>query len=407
MQMNLFSTASASPEPYTVSGLSRYIREMFDVDYRLQDVWVEGEVSGVSRPSSGHVYFTLKDAGAQLRVVMWRSAARIYDKWLAQGAQVLAHGKISVYEAGGIYQLYADAIQAAGAGDLNRQFEWLKARLEAEGLFDPARKRPLPPFPHRIGLVTSPSTAAIRDIFIVLGRRWPLVEVILSPAPVQGDDAPPKLVAALDALYRRDDIDLIVVARGGGSMEDLWCFNDERVARKIAASPVPVVSGVGHEIDFTIADFVADVRAPTPSAAAELITPDQAELAAHVQNLSARLAAALSSITHAQRWQVQAQARALAHLSPQVRLANARQRLDDMLARAAARLAYRVSLQREQLKGLDARLGALNPMAVLGRGYAVVRQAKSGAVITSTAQAAHNDRITVRVADGEFEGVVD
>lgn len=403
MQTNLFS----DPEAYTVSELARYIREMFEVDYRLQDVWIKGEVSGVSHPSSGHVYFTLKDAGAQLRAVMWRNVARVYDKWLTQGAQVLAHGKISVYEAGGVYQLYADMIQPAGVGDLNRQFELLKARLDAEGLFDPARKRPLPPVPHRIGLVTSPSTAAIRDIFNVLGRRWPLVEVILSPAPVQGDDAPPKIVAALDALYRRNDLDLIVVARGGGSIQDLWCFNDERVARKIAASPVPVVSGVGHEIDFTIADFVADVRAPTPSAAAEIITPDRAEVAARVQNLSARLAAALSSAAQTRRWQVQAQLRALGHLSPRVRLASARQRMDDLLARGAARLMYKVSLRREQLCGLEARLGALSPLAVLGRGYAVVRLAPSGELVTSSAQVSAGDRITVRVADGEFGGVVD
>ncbi|MBN1889069.1 MAG: exodeoxyribonuclease VII large subunit [Thermoflexales bacterium] len=405
MQKDLFPAAQA--EAYTVSSLSRYIRELFDVDYRLQDVWVEGEVSDVRRPSSGHLYFTLKDAGAQLRVVMWRNVAQAYISQVVQGAKVLTHGKVSVYEAGGTYQLYADVIQVAGAGDLHRQFELLKARLEAEGLFDPARKRPLPAFPHRVGLVTSPSTAAIRDILNVLQRRWPLLELIVSPAPVQGDDAPPKIVAALEALYRRDDLDLIVVARGGGSIEDLWCFNDERVVRKIAASPVPVVSGVGHEIDFTIADFVADQRAPTPSAAAELITPDRAQFAAQVYSLSARLADAAGALIHEQRRQVQVQARALAHLSPQVRLANARQRLDDVWARAATSLAHALQLRRERVSRLNGGLNARNPLAVLKRGYALVSRAADGALVSSTAQLVPGDRVAVRVADGEFGGVVE
>src|SRR5512136_2978956 len=281
-QMDLFS----SPAPMTVGALTRYIREMFEVDYRLQDVWVEGEVSVVSRPSSGHIYFTLKDAAAQIACVMWKSAAPTFGALLVHGGQILAHGKVSVYEPRGSYQLYVDRVQPQGLGDLHAQFELLKARLEAEGLFAPERKRPLPEFPHRIGLVTSPTGAVIRDICNVLARRWPLVEVVLAPTQVQGEDAPPQIVAALDALYRRDDlahiVDVIIVARGGGSLEDLWAFNDERVARKIAESPVPVVSGVGHETDFTIADFVADVRAPTPSAAAELITPDRAEFEAQL-----------------------------------------------------------------------------------------------------------------------------
>jgi exodeoxyribonuclease VII large subunit len=405
MQKNSFP--AVQPEAYTVSSLSRYIREMFDVDYRLQDVWVEGEVSDVRRPSSGHLYFTLKDAGAQLKVVMWRSAAQAYIGQVVQGAKVLAHGKVSVYEAGGAYQLYADVIQAAGAGDLHRQFELLKARLEAEGLFDPARKRPLPTIPHRVGLVTSPSTAAIRDILNVLKRRWPLIELVVSPAPVQGDDAPPKIVAALEALYQCDDLDLIIVARGGGSIEDLWCFNDERVARKIAASPVPVVSGVGHEIDFTIADFVADQRAPTPSAAAELITPDRTQFAAQVQTLSERLVAAAGDLIHEQRRQVEAQARALAHLSPRARLANARQRLDDVLARAATSVTHAIQLRRERVSRLSVGLNARNPVAVLKRGYAIVSRTADGALVSSTSQVVPGDHIAVRVADGEFGGVVE
>ncbi len=256
-------------------------------------------------------------------------------------------------------------------------------------------------------MVTSPSTAAIRDILNVLQRRWPLLQVILSPAPVQGDDAPPKIVAALEALYQRDDIDLIIVARGGGSIEDLWCFNDERVARKIAASPVPVVSGVGHEIDFTIAAFVANVRAPTPSAAAELVTPDRAEWADEVESLVNRMTAALNNMVQTRRWQVRSQLRALAHLSPQVRLANARQRVDELMARATAQFKYNLHLRRERLNGLTARLSALNPLAVLSRGYAIVRRSDSGEVITRPAQVSRGDHIAVRVAEGQFEGVVE
>src|SRR5512136_487978 len=242
-QMDLFS----SPAPMTVGALTRYIREMFEVDYRLQDVWVEGEVSVVSRPSSGHIYFTLKDAAAQIACVMWKSAAPMFGALLVHGGQIVAHGKVSVYEPRGSYQLYVDRVQSKGLGDLHAQFELLKARLEAEGLFAPERRRPLPEFPHCMGVVTSPTGAVIRDICNILARRWPLVQVILAPTQVQGQDAPPQIVAALDALYRRDDLDLIIVARGGGSLEDLWAFNDERVARKIADSPVPVVSGVGRQ----------------------------------------------------------------------------------------------------------------------------------------------------------------
>jgi exodeoxyribonuclease VII large subunit len=399
-QMNLFSSPEAMA-PMTVSDLTRYIREMFEVDYRLQDVWVEGEVSGVTRHSSGHIYFTLKDAASQIACVMWKSAAPTYGALVVHGGQIAAHGKVSVYELRGSYQLYVDRVRPKGLGDLHAQFELLKARLEAEGLFAPERKRRLPEFPHRIGVVTSPTGAVIRDICNILSRRWPLAEVILAPAQVQGQDAPPQIVAALDTLYRRDDLDLIIVARGGGSLEDLWAFNDERVARKIGDSPVPLVSGVGHETDFTIADFVADLRAPTPSAAAELTTPDRAELAAQVRALQSEL---VSAMTAALRdWHVahQAQARALAHLSPQARLANLRQRADDLVSQATWAVSHHLQLRRARLTGLAARLDALNPLAVLQRGYAVVR--RDGQLVRSVAQVSPGDRLSVRVSDGEFD----
>jgi exodeoxyribonuclease VII large subunit len=395
--MNLFST----PAPMTVADLTRYIREMFEVDYRLQDVWVEGEVSGVTRHTSGHMYFTLKDAVAQIACVMWKTSAPTYGALVVHGGQILAHGKVSVYETRGQYQLYVDRVQSRGIGDLHAQFEMLKAKLEAEGLFAPERKRPLPEFPHRIGVVTSPTGAVIRDICNVLARRWPLVQVLLAPAQVQGEDAPPQIVAALGALYRRDDLDLIIVARGGGSLEDLWAFNDEHVARKIAESPVPVVSGVGHETDFTIADFVADVRAPTPSAAAELVTPDRAELEAQLAALRATLASALTDDLRIRRAALQSQARALLHLSPQVRLANLRQRVDDLTAQATGSILHVLQLHRARLTGATAWLDALNPLAVLQRGYAVVR--RDGQLVRSVTQVSSRDRLSVRVSDGEFD----
>ncbi len=396
-QMNLFS----SPTPMTVGDLTRYIREMFEVDYRLQDVWVEGEVSGVVRHTSGHVYFTLKDASAQVACVMWKNVAPMYGALVVHGEQIVAHGRVSVYEARGSYQLYVDRVQPRGRGDLHAQFELLKAKLEAEGLFAPERKRRLPEFPHRIGVVTSPTGAVIRDICNILARRWPLVEVVLAPTQVQGDDAPPQIVAALDALYRRGDLDLIIVARGGGSLEDLWAFNDERVARKIADSPAPVVSGVGHETDFTIADFVADLRAPTPSAAAELTTPDRAEMSAQLTALRARLISASMDELRARRAALGSQTRALVHLSPQVRLANLRQRTDDLVSQATLAVSHLLQLHRARLVGVSARLEALNPLAVLQRGYAVVR--RDGQFVRSAAQVSSGDRLSIRVSDGEFD----
>src|SRR5512135_2405095 len=290
MQPSLFP----QPEAISVTDLTRYIRDLFELDYRLQDVWVQGEISNLSGPSSGHVYFSLKDPGAAIRCVMWKTTASTQANKLREGDAIIAHGKLSVYEPQGAYQLYVDAVQAAGAGDLFQQFELLKAKLQAEGLFDPDRKRPLPEAAHTIGIVTSPTGAALQDMLNIIRRRWPLLHIVLAPAPVQGADAPPKIIAALHKLYQRNDLDAIIVARGGGSIEDLWAFNDENVARTIILSPVPVISGVGHEVDFTIADFVADLRAPTPSAAAELITPDQEE----VRSTLADGAATLQSLLH-------------------------------------------------------------------------------------------------------------
>ncbi len=390
---------------YTVSSLTQYIRALFDSDLRLQDVRVQGEISNFTRASSGHWYFTLKDQQSALRCVMWRSNAAQQSYIPQHGDQVLAHGYVSVYEAGGQYQLYADLLQPAGRGDLHQRFELIKARLEAEGLFDPARKRPLPSFPHRIGVVTSPDAAAFQDVQHVLRRRFPLAEVILSPTLVQGEDAPPQIVAALEAVQRAG-VDVILLVRGGGSLEDLWAFNDERVARAVAASRIPVVSGVGHETDFTIADFVADVRAPTPSAAAEVATPNVADLLYTAQALSDRLLDAMRFQLDERSRLVEGEARVLRGLSPLRRIGDARQRLDGQSARLARTLSQAVALQRERLAARHKALLAADPRAILARGYAIVERTEDGLRLTDSHQTAPGDALNVYLARGSLRATV-
>ena len=392
---------------YSISQLTAYVKSALQMDPLLQDVWVEGEVSNFTRAASGHCYFTLKDERAALSCVMWRSQAALLPALPRNGEAVLAHGTVSVYEARGIYQLHVDILQPAGLGRLYLEFEALKQRLAEEGLFDEKRKRPLPVLPRRIGVVTSPQAAALRDILRTLSGRYPLADVLLAPTLVQGAEAPPQIVAALAALNRwsaeQEPVDVIIVARGGGSLEELWAFNDERVARAIAASAIPVISGVGHETDFSLADFSADVRAPTPSAAAELVAPDLAELRAQVAALTMAQVAALRGTIEERPWHLAVQARTLKHLSPAVQLAQARQRTDDLLARAEAAVRHSLTLRRERLDGLSGDLVGVSPLGTLERGYAIVRHRETGAVVHSVEQVASGDALGVRVADGEFE----
>jgi exodeoxyribonuclease VII large subunit len=389
--------------PFTVSQLVGRIRDVVEADRQLADVRVEGEISNFSRAASGHCYFTIKDAGAELRCVMWRNAAQTLRFQPTGGDQVLAHGYVGVYEQRGTVQLYVDYLEPAGIGRLYLEFEQLKARLEEEGLFDPGRKRPLPLLPRRIGVVTSPVAAALQDILNVLSRRFPLAEVVLSPTKVQGRDAPMEIVGALDALNTRDDIDVILVARGGGSLEDLWAFNDERVARAVADSGIPVVCGVGHETDFSLSDFAADLRAPTPSAAAELVVPDRDELLSQIAVLRSRLVVATEGQVRTRRWDLSDRERALQHLSPLTRLVQARQYVDDLTGRAADALYHTLALRSERLVGLRGRLEGVSPLATLERGYAVVRRRADAQVVTSVAQVSRGDALDVRVADGAFE----
>jgi exodeoxyribonuclease VII large subunit len=333
---------------------------------------------------------------------MWKGDARRLILPLQDGMEIEAHGRIGVYEPQGQYQFYADIIRPVGEGALYQEFLRLKAMLETEGLFDVERKRPIPELPRKIGIVTSASGAALRDMLNTLRRRLPLAEVILASSPVQGDEAPPGLVAALETLDQLEP-DVILLARGGGSIEDLWAFNDERVVRAVAASTVPVISGVGHETDFTLCDFAADLRAPTPTAAAELATPITViDLAAYLQGMKTRLAASTLSLLTAQRNELAASASRLRFVSPLRRIQTDRQRLDDFARRGVSALKHRVALDKSRLQGFERRLEALNPLAVLGRGYAVVSRQADGKLVSQVGQAKSGDRLRVRVSDGEF-----
>lgn len=396
-QLPLFETPH-----WSVSELTRYLRDLLESDQNLQDLWVQGEVSNLSKPRSGHLYFTLKDSASALRCVMWRNTVLRQDYIPSDGDAVEVHGSINIYEAGGQYQLYADLIRPAGEGALYQEFLRLKARLEEEGLFDPERKRPIPRWPNKIGIVTSPTGAALRDMLNTLRRRYPIPVVILAPTQVQGTEAPAGIVAALEKLNRLVHPDVILVARGGGSIEDLWAFNDERVARAIAASVAPVISGVGHETDFTIADFVSDLRAPTPTAAAELATPNRDDLMVALNELAARMGRSVRTVLDSRRWELNRVENRLALRSPQTRILSDRQRLDEITHRAGIALTHRLQLQRTHLRGLEQRLVSLNPLVVLRRGYAMVTL-PDGRIVRSVNQVQSGDWLNVQVSDGQFE----
>ena len=387
---------------WTVAELTARIRALLEGDESLQDVAVSGEISNMTRARSGHWYFTLKDANASLRCVMWRSAAGRQRFVPQEGDAVQALGHIGLYEPRGEYQLYAVQLRPLGVGELYAQFEQLKRALEAEGLFDEARKRPLPAFPLIIGVVTSPQAAAFQDVCNVLRRRFPLAQVWLSPAAVQGLDAPAELRAALARLNARAEVDVILLVRGGGSIEDLWAFNDEALARAIVASRLPVVSGVGHETDFSIADFVADLRAPTPSAAAELVTPDLGEVQQQLTGAQSRLEALQRARLALLADRLGASRRSLMHLSPLRELATLRQRLDDQELRLQRAWHTAHSVLAARLAEGTAALGAADPQAILQRGYALLTQVQDGARVTSVDEAGVGDALLAQLRDGEL-----
>ena len=396
MQPSLFPI-----QQWTVSKLTFYIRKLLEENEVLQDVWVQGEISNLSRPASGHIYFTLKDSNAALKSVMWKTSAARLRLGLQDGMEVEVHGRIGVYEVSGQYQLYADQIRPVGEGALYQEFMRLKAMLETEGLFAPDRKRPIPFLPKKIGIVTSRTGAALHDMLHTLGRRLPIVEVLVAPTAVQGIEAPPAIVAALDTLILQSP-DVILLARGGGSIEDLWAFNDERVVRAVANSPIPIISGIGHETDFTLSDFAADLRAPTPTAAAELATQvTMMDLTTRVASLQSQITNTTLSLITDQQSHLASLTAALRYASPDRRIQSERQRVDELSRRIYSSLLHRLQLQSTRINGMTKRLFSLNPTAVLKRGFAVVTRKDDGSVVSRVAQA--SEEMKVRVSDGEFD----
>ena len=386
---------------YTVSQVASYIRSELESDPHLADLWIEGEVSNLSIASSGHAYFNLKDRQAVLQAVMFRSQRGIH--LLANGDSVTAHGRVSFYEPRGTLNIMVDVVAPQGLGELALELERLKQKLASEGLFDPSRKRPLPAFPKVIGVVTSPTGAVFHDIQNVLSRRFPLAKLVLSPTQVQGDGAAASIASALELLDREGGCDVIIVARGGGSLEDLWSFNEEVVARAIYACSTPVVSGVGHETDETIADYVADVRAPTPSAAAELIVPDARDLKSTAMFLLQRMSRSLATRVEQEREGVNRLRRQMEAGLPDI--PTLRRRIDDMSRIAGSTVASLSTQRRLEVDGVNQRLRGLDPRATLSRGFAVVEVVKSGVALTSTGQVSSGDELRITVSDGEVPAV--
>ncbi len=389
----------------SVSELNQAVKQLLEGNPVMNDLWVEGEISGAKLYASGHLYFSLKDAESTVGAVMFRFQVGRLEFNPENGMKVLAHGRISVYEPRGQYQFVADRMIPAGAGALAVAFEQLKAKLGAEGLFDPARKRPLPPHPRRIGVVTSPSGAAVHDIIRVARGRCPSTEILIFPSLVQGAEAAAYLRGGIQYFNSVTDdpeqaVDLIIIGRGGGSAEDLWAFNDERLARTIAASKIPVVSAVGHEVDFTICDFVADLRAATPSAAAELSLPDKADLARRIRALESRMTTAAETRLRVHRTHLDRLAAARVLTSPEGAYRHRREALAGLEHRLMLSTERRVESGRQAVSRAAAQLTALNPLGVLGRGYALVQDGE-GHVVTSAATLHTGDTVTLRLSDGQ------
>ncbi|MGH8206761.1 MAG: exodeoxyribonuclease VII large subunit, partial [Steroidobacteraceae bacterium] len=392
------AAAALRRQVYSVSRLNREVRSLLESG--IGQIWVEGEISNLSRPGSGHWYFSLKDRSAQLRCAMFRTRNSRAQFTPSEGQLVLARGRVSLYEPRGDYQLLVEQLEDAGLGALQRAFDELKARLAAEGLFAPEHKRPLPACPRRIGVITSPTGAAIRDIVHILARRFPAASVLIYGVPVQGAAAAPAIVAALDLASGRAECDVLILARGGGSLEDLWAFNDERVARAIHRAGIPVVTGIGHEIDFTIADFAADVRAPTPSGAAELVVPDAREWLQRLAQLHGRFAAAMRRTLQGERVRLSALRRRLEGAHPGARLRAASQRLDELEGRLQFALQARLASDVSRLQTLARALQAVSPLATLERGFAVITRSPDGALVTDARQLAVGERFDARLASG-------
>ena len=388
----------------SVTQLNEYLKMVLDGDRVLSNVFVRGEISNFKLYSSGHAYFTLKDDTGQLKSVMFRSyCSRLIFK-PEDGMRVIAHGRVSVYESSGQYQLYVDDMQPDGAGSLAMRFEQLKRKLAGEGLFDESRKRPLPPMPWRIGVITSPSGAAVHDIINVLGRRFPAAEMILYPSEVQGAQAPAQLISGVEFFSMTGLVDVIILGRGGGSAEDLWAFNDEYLARAVASCSIPVISAVGHESDFTICDFVADRRAPTPSAAAELAVPDMGEILRSLELDRARLQSLMQKRITQEKRMLEQIAAARVFSRPEQMLDRFRMRLDERDDDLRRAIGQAVLQKKQNTASIAGKLQALNPLSILSRGYATV--SRNGTSVTSVKQINDNDTLDIRMADGTVRATV-
>lgn len=390
----------------TVSQLNTYIKSLVDGDPNLSAVFVVGELSNFTNHyKSGHYYFSMKDQKCALKCVMFASYASRVRFRPQDGMRVLVRGRISVYEASGQYQLYVEDMQPDGVGALSLAYEQLKKKLEQEGLFQAERKLPLPRFPKRVGVVTSPTGAAIRDIEHILGRRFPLAQVVVCPVLVQGEGAPAQIIEAVRRFNEAQAADVLIVGRGGGSMEDLWAFNDEGVARAVAASRIPVISAVGHETDFTICDFAADLRAPTPSAAAELAVPDGAEVAAQIASSVRKLRHAAETAVGRNQIRLQRLLQSRVLSDPQEMVEKRRMRLDVLSSELSFHFSEQLSGEQKRFSQYMAKLDALNPMKVLSRGYAIVRTAQ-GEVIKSINETEDGQNLDIRLSDGQLNCIV-
>lgn len=390
---------------YDVSQVNAYIKQILDVDGVLSDICIRGELSNYKIYPSGHHYFTLKDAQGAMRCVMFRGSALHLRFQPENGMKVIAAGRVTVYERDGAYQLYCTELIPEGLGDLHVAYEQLKRKLHAEGLFDPSHKRPLPKYPHRIAIITSSAGAAVRDMLRILGKRYPLSKVILLPVRVQGAEAPAEICGAIRYANKFRLADVIITGRGGGSIEDLWAFNDERVAREIFNSEIPVVSAVGHEPDVTISDYVADLRAATPSNGAELVAPDQIELMQSVRHMASRLEAAISQMIKLRRQKLDSLASKRVLQSPENYLADRRQQLDTIQKELYAVSRQYLEGMKRQFVSLTAGLDAMSPLKVLGRGYCMTKDS-DGNMICSIESVSPGDNLTIHLKDGRINALV-
>lgn len=396
----MFDPVSSGMQIVDVDEISRYIEDLFKSDPLLENVWVRGEVSNARRSANGHWYFTLKSASSQLRCALFKNTLPLIQHRPSDGDMVIANGRIGSYPNFGTYQLYVDQIIDAGEGLLQLQLQQLREKLEKEGLFDESRKRPIPEHPRHIAVVTSPSGSVWHDIQDVLKRRYPLGELLLSPAIVQGDSAPASVISALERVIADGRADVVIFARGGGSIEDLWAFNDERVVRAIFRSPIPVVSAIGHETDFTLADFVADRRAPTPSAAAELVAPHIREYDQHLRSAADTLNAAMSQRFAAERAELHGLHQQLARFDPKWSLQQERMRVDRLAEHLHRALDIRRERERERLRSFEQQLNLLNPRMLLARGYALVTDPKTGNRVPGTSGIQSGDLLRLDFHDG-------